>query len=353
MKIKYIEYEKYLVIFNIFTNTIIRVKDELRGILPLLLREDYSKKECEIFEDTIVKNLDSRLAEYLSNITIEASPNISELDILTLTFAPVYSCNLRCTYCYADSGDSYQGEDRTMDIDTIEQIIKFMLVEYMPKCKFLQISLVSGGEPFLDLSNIVRIDGIINKYRPDIKRKIFIATNGTIYNNKIENELLSINPQLGISIDGPRKYHDINRVDTLGRGTYDTVINTIDKIKNSTLLSKKTKNIILMTVITEDNLDLVEILENHRHIGVSNVQMKIARSSIENLKGISENNIVKFKDAYLELTEHIIKRYYERDTNDLMLILNGNDTFGEKIISLIIHRANIYVCGAGRERPKW
>ena len=67
-------------------------------------------------------------------------------------------------------------------------------------------------------------------------------------------------PQLGISLDGNKQMHDKNRRYKNGKGTYEDVVRHLEEIKSNTSLAKKTREFILMTVLTADNLD-IDVME--------------------------------------------------------------------------------------------
>jgi uncharacterized protein len=350
MNIKYFKNGDYLVAYNVETLQYLRFKSGLKNILPRLLPEKYSQEDEAFFRNKINEVKDENMHRYLSALLIKTTfPDNLPKKVITISFAPTHSCNLKCNYCFASAGSNYTGHKKNMDEQMLTRIIEYILTDYAPECEFLQVSLVSGGEPFLNLDIVEKIDGIINQFRPKIKRKIYLATNGTLYDDEMKKKLQKINPQLGISVDGPEEYQNESRRFPDGKGTYQQVYNVINSIKKDEELSIKTKNFVFMSVISENNLDLVKILKHHKSLDASSVQMKVVRS-VQNDDGIQSRNLQKFKDAYKALSDFLLEQYQADDLSYFMLILNNSDTFGKIIKSLLLNQMNRYRCGAGRER---
>ncbi|WP_308698509.1 radical SAM/SPASM domain-containing protein [uncultured Thomasclavelia sp.] len=350
MNIKYIKNKNYLIAFNAETLQCLRFQSGLKYILPTMLPENYNEDDESFFQNKINHIKDEHMRKYMSALLMKSKFTEGlPKKVITISFAPTHNCNLKCKYCFASGGENYTGDKKDMDERVLTKIIEYILIEYAPECEFLQVSLVSGGEPFLNLDIVEKIDGIINQFRPNIKRKIYLATNGTLYNDAIKKKLQLINPQLGISIDGPEDYQNKNRIFSDGKGTYNQVNNVIESIKNDSHLSLKAKNFVFMSVITENNLDLVKILKHHKNLGASSVQMKVVRSTGRN-DGIQNKNVQLFKDAYRKLSDYLFEQFEANDLSCFMLIMNNSDTFGKLLKSLLLQQLNNYRCGAGRER---
>ena len=55
---------------------------------------------------------------FLHEFNIDDQRESSEETIAYLTFAPVYNCNLRCTYCFGNHGDNFKNPKKQFDKDT-------------------------------------------------------------------------------------------------------------------------------------------------------------------------------------------------------------------------------------------
>lgn len=135
------------------------------------------------------------------------------------------ACNMRCKYCYENSTD-IKKMNLFLDIKTAEKMVDFV-IEYMQKRDKKEYLIVNfhGGEPLLNFSIIKDIERMIRE-NFDNKRILFgITTNALLLENNEIIKFLADNFEysLSISIDGTKKIHDFNRVDSNQKGTYDRV----------------------------------------------------------------------------------------------------------------------------------
>ena len=129
------------------------------------------------------------------------------------------ACPNRCKYCY--------NKERIMHGNMSSEIIQaaFQIMEKQPISQY-HISLL-GGEPFLRLKNFFNLyDIFLNKTSK--KTSITINTNGLLWTQKDCEQFSQYKDiSLAISLDGPKKIHDLNRISAQGKGTYDILINHI------------------------------------------------------------------------------------------------------------------------------
>lgn len=131
------------------------------------------------------------------------------------------SCNLSCTYCYADGGN-YGMMNRLMDIDTADKIIDQLNSRGIQCIKRL---ILFGGEPFLNIDLFIYI---IEQLSKNIEiQKIETVTNGTVLNKKVKTMINNYHPFLTVSLDGPQSIHDKLR----GKGSHRRTLNFIQYLK--------------------------------------------------------------------------------------------------------------------------
>lgn len=138
-------------------------------------------------------------------------------------------CNLDCSYCYYLEKDAlypdkqYKLSAFTMNEDVLEKLIK----DYIASQQSGQIEFVwHGGEPTMaGLDYFRRIVELQNKYANSKKISNVLQTNGTLIDDRWA-EFLSLNGFLcGLSIDGPRRFHDRHRTDSNGVGSWERAVN--------------------------------------------------------------------------------------------------------------------------------
>lgn len=133
-------------------------------------------------------------------------------------------CNLDCSYCFfLDKEMLYPNSKFRMSDEVLENYIR-QLIEYH---RTPQVTVAwQGGEPTLmGIDFFRKAIALQEKYKkPGMTFENTMQTNGTLLNDEWCEFFKENNFLLGISIDGPRELHDVNRVDKLGKSTFDKVM---------------------------------------------------------------------------------------------------------------------------------
>jgi uncharacterized protein len=139
--------------------------------------------------------------------------------IFTLILEPVKGCNLRCIYCYSDTGSGAVMSRQTLRV-AIESAAR-----YAERYDFTQIHILwHGGEPLLAGLEFFRYaTRIIAELSSSPRFQHFLQTNGLLLDRDFcrffrENEF-----QVGISLDGPPEVHDAMRISADGEGSHERV----------------------------------------------------------------------------------------------------------------------------------
>ena len=137
------------------------------------------------------------------------------------------TCNIDCDYCYFLSKDQlYSGNRHRMSDATLEAHIRQTL-----ECHGAgEVAFAwQGGEPtLLGLEFYRRAVQLAERHRrPDQVVRHSIQTNGLL----LDERWCVFLRKHGISLDGPREFHDVYRKDKRGRGTFDLVMKGIERLK--------------------------------------------------------------------------------------------------------------------------
>lgn len=156
-------------------------------------------------------------------------------------------CNLRCKYCFYHD----EAEKRTirsygiMDTATLENIVRRAFEVATSEVTFA----FQGGEPTLaGIEFYQKLFALCDIYnRKKLKVSFAIQTNGIlIAADERWAEMFGIRDFLvGISVDGIKELHDINRVDINGEGTYKNVLRAVS------MLRKHNVRFNILTVVNE------------------------------------------------------------------------------------------------------
>jgi uncharacterized protein len=133
-------------------------------------------------------------------------------------------CNLDCSYCFfLDKEELYPNSNFRMSDEVLETYIRQLIESH----KTPEVTVAwQGGEPTLmGLDFFKKAIAYQEKYRrPGMTFENTLQTNGTLLNDEWCEFFKANNYLIGLSLDGPRELHDANRVDKVGRPTFDRVM---------------------------------------------------------------------------------------------------------------------------------
>lgn len=231
----------------------------------------------------------------------------------TITFIVTKDCQLACKYCYLVGKNTKE----RMTWDVAKQAIDYILDNEYDEMFYTESVVFDfiGGEPFLEIELIDRICDYIkselfqrnhhwfNSYR------FSFSTNGINYHEEKVQKFIEKNYThlgIGITIDGTRQKHDLNRIwkgDGIERGSYD------DVVRNIPLWLKQFPN--SGTKVTISSADIPYIKESVLHLyslGIHEVNINCVFEDVW-----SDNDDKIFESQLIELADAIIDNNLYRD----------------------------------------
>jgi uncharacterized protein len=140
-------------------------------------------------------------------------------------------CNLACEYCFFLSKEMlYSGSRFRMADDLLEMYIRQLIESHRAP----EVTIAwQGGEPTLmGLDFFKRSIEYAERYRrPGQRVSYTIQTNGTRLDDAWGAFFKANDFLVGLSVDGPREYHDAYRVDKGGKGSFDQVMRGWEVLK--------------------------------------------------------------------------------------------------------------------------
>lgn len=168
---------------------------------------------------------------------------------LYVMLKPVGSkCNLNCDYCYyLEKENLYNNRNQVMSENLLERFIKqYIDSQTMPDIMFTW----HGGETLMrPISFYKKAIELQKKYANGRNIDNSIQTNGTLLNDDWCKFFKENNFLVGISIDGPKDFHDEYRRDKMGRPSFHRVMKGIE------LLKKHGVEFNCMAVVNDYNVD--------------------------------------------------------------------------------------------------
>lgn len=175
-------------------------------------------------------------------------------------------CNLDCDYCYyLEKENLYQKKNPVMSEELLERFIKqYIESQTMPEIMFTW----HGGETLMrPLSFYKRAVELQKQYAGGRHIDNSIQTNGTLLNDEWCKFFKDNNFLVGISIDGPKEFHDEYRRDKMGRPSFHRVMKGIE------LLKKHQVEFNCMAVVNDYNVNYpLEFYNFFKEIGCQYIQ---------------------------------------------------------------------------------
>ncbi len=280
--------------------------------------------------------------------------------MLTCILKVTEDCNLSCKYCYVPE-NSPKG---ILSSETLEESLKQVLRTEDERVDFIW----HGGEPLLSGAELY-LDGMeyMEEYNENdaiIKNKI--QTNGTLIKDEHVDLFEDYDFGVGISLDGPKEIQDYQRIHPNGRGSYEEVMNGINKLK------EREVDFGILSVLTRKGLgkekEIYEEIKSHTDHGKLNFFLPEGHGrKYEDRLGIDNKDFFKLFRNFYELwkneentdfrlsplVEIVTSFVSENNDRKNSLCAFNNSCLSNGYISVSPH-GDVYPCGrvSGIERYK-
>lgn len=332
MDLHVIDSDNKYVVFHPESMSIFFVEESVGKILKYCERSDDLSKaltELDITEEHINKLMNhfNKYIKYGSDNDQDLSRNRPRSLCLIIS----QDCNLRCEYCYADSGE-YRKNRQFMNINTAKKSIQKLLCDKNDGKRFI---LFFGGEPFLNFSLMEEIE--FYRKNNNLNIEYSATTNGTILNNDIRKFLNENFFSITMSLDGMKEINDVFR--------YGNILSAHDEIvKNINILNQsRTYSISIKSVITKHNYNKIKYVSAYNGtLGVNSMELTpIHLLPPESKFYLTDNEYATF---VMELSNSMKQNLEASIVNDKNTIYSS--IFG-LFRQLITKKRKIYHCSAG------
>lgn len=253
-----------------------------------------------------------------------------------LSFVVTQDCNLRCKYCYMVG----KNNEHKMRFETAKKIIDYFVdhKDDLFDSDYLILDFI-GGESLLEIE---LIDQIVDYFRLTTYQKrsvwfghfrISLESNGILFDSEAVQKFLRKNKNLvavGITIDGTKKKHDLQRVFPNGEGSYEMV----EKNYKMAVQQGVTRD----TKVTFGHEDLKYIKESIIHLwsmGIKNVPANIVYEDVW-----QEGDDQIYEEQLEALADYVIDQNLWNEYNTTLF----SDTLGFKETD---DKMDAAICGTG------
>ena len=225
-----------------------------------------------------------------------------------ITFIVTKDCQLACKYCYLVG----KNVKERMPFEIARQTVDYILGYREHFCEKSVIWDFIGGEPFMEIDLIDCICDYIKTQMFEKRHPWFdsyrfsFSTNGLMYDDERVQRFIRKNYDhlsIGITIDGTRRKHDMNRIYKDGHGSYD------DVVRNIPLWLEQFPG--AATKVTISSPDLPYIVESVLHLYSLGIHEVNINCVFENVWKEGDDKL--FEEQLMQLADAIIDNDYYQD----------------------------------------
>ena len=226
----------------------------------------------------------------------------------SITFCVTEACNLACKYCYMTGKNT----KNKMPFAIAKKAVDYILNDTEHFKEDAVVWEFIGGEPFLEIDLVDRISDYIKQQMFLLRHRWFDAyrfnfsTNGLLYHTPKVQKYIWKNQghvSIGISIDGNKTKHDLQRVRKDGTGSFDAVQRNV-----ALWLSQMPNSATKSTFAHEDLPHLKDSIIALWKMGITNVAANVVFEDVW-----SDGDDVLLESQLRDLADYIIdnEMYYD------------------------------------------
>ena len=210
-------------------------------------------------------------------------------------------CNLGCTYCFASQGD-YGAPRRFMSQETAKESVDFLLQN---SGDHPTVTLVFfGGEPLMNFRLISETVAYATRAGELVGKRVdfSMTTNATYLTPEIIHFLRDHRVGVAVSIDGPKKFHDLRRTYKNGMGSYDMIEPRIMNL----LREHKTRPVAARVTLTHGVTAVSEIFDHLTGMGFDEVGFAPVTSSDDDNYALTPEEFWQVLEEFGKLTANYV-----------------------------------------------
>ena len=281
-----------------------------------------------------------------NNLVLVENPTLPKESYrqLSVSFAPIRACNLRCAYCFCPQ--RYEGSEIPTGLATAA--LEHLLTAFCDSVTVCRVDFVSGGEP---LSDLERLSDLVARIRTTNGRHgvgslFWLCTNGTYFGQSALDFVAANRIGLGVSIDGPQSRHDALRPYRDGTGSYSDVVEGLAVLRAYRRYGQPIRGVTALSVLTPRWNDVVEVVSHNLRLGFDQLQIKLARHTGSGI-GFAPSDIDRLSLSYCDLVNLLKAMAMGDHWTDFVALVNPNDYFGKLLLRVFTRVRVDRRCNAG------
>lgn len=300
------------------------------------LEEKYSREEAE--------EVVAELRGLIKLGYLDSSDDYSDIEpadagvVKAMCLHAAHDCNLRCKYCFADTGEFHMQGRSLLSLETGKKALDW-LIAHSGKRRNLEVDFF-GGEPLMNFPVIKEIVAYGRGLEKEHNKlfKFTTTTNAVAMDDEVIDFMNKEMSNVVISIDGRPEVHDRMRPTVNGKGSYDLIIEKAKRFVER----RGDKEYYLRGTFTGYNLDFANDVLHLADEGFEQLSIEPVVTEATREYAIREEDLPTVFDEYERLGE----KYLEYRKNGkwfnffhFMVDLSGGPCIKKRLTG----------CGAGNE----
>lgn len=263
----------------------------------------YPKEEVELAYGELYSLFEQNLL--FSPDFVVTMPDNQKMPLKALCLHVAHDCNMRCGYCFADTGE-YCGKRELMTPETGMKAIDF-LIERSGHIKNLEVDFF-GGEPLmaLDTVKIVTEYGKSRASQAGKSINFTLTTNGALLDDETIEYLDREMYNLVLSVDGRKSVNDNMRRFPGGGSTYEKIMPAFQKLAK--MREENGTSYYVRGTFTAKNLDFSEDVFHLSDLGFSEISVEPVALDESHPLALKEEMLPRIFEEYEKLAIGLVKR---------------------------------------------
>ena len=278
-------------------------------------KDEITTKLSEKYGSEVANDTMQELLQLEKDEMIDASDTYSDEEIKhdgppvvkAMCLLAAHDCNMRCKYCFADTGEFQMGERKLLSDETGKKALDW-LVKMSGNRKNLEVDFF-GGEPLMNFKAVKEIVayGRELEKKHNKKFKFTITTNGLAITNDVIDFVNKEMDNVVLSIDGRKEVHDFMRPGINGKSCYDLVLKNVKKLVEA----RKQQNYYVRGTYTKFNKDFCKDIFLLADEGFEQISVEPVVAPESEPYALTEADL---EDLYKEY-DKVAEKYLERRKN--------------------------------------
>lgn len=217
-----------------------------------------------------------------------------------------HDCNLRCKYCFADTGE-FHGKRSMMSAEVGKKAIDFVIANSGAR-RNIEIDYF-GGEPLMNFDVVKEITQYAKEQGQKHNKnfRFTITTNGVLLNDDIKAYVNENMSNVVLSIDGKKETNDRMRCRIDGSGSYDSIVPKFQDLAES----RGQDNYYVRGTFTAHNLHFADDVLHMADLGFKQTSVEPVVAPYTEEYALREEHIPVVFAEYERLAEEYVKRRKE------------------------------------------